>query len=1252
MNARELPGVVLAEGPRDPRMYDVDEDFRRVLIDMSALTVASGIRKDRFFHATSAAVGGRLDVVAGPGVPAHRFFRPGRTFRALARFSNSIGTDDVSPTVRGLTLRLIEDSGSDGDRGSEGGRGSDGDGGGDGDRGGDWTTAPGLLDLTFNTGECFFASTAEIFRRSFGTPRERQEVIGENPRVRSVIWDNIRNAGSYATYDLYSQVPQGFLDDNGRTWLARYRVRPLDEPCDPAPYDHGDALWPPDAPNEIGRPADDPRPPAVMRDGLRAQAADAGIRSVLQIQLHPLTDSAAENEAALDASRPWSGERYPWADLAHLVLDTVLDDDTVNRLRFDPALAPPELGIALARSPHSTASLNHLRALIYQATSYARLGLPTPVELAELLRPVVDRAPSRKPSDTAPATSAEAAPGSAPAAAAVDASATTEPRTVCVLGAGPTGLTTALELERAGHRVIVLEARDSVAGKCETVDVDGLPYDLGGHICTNRYEQTAALAQELGLATEDITPIRVIEAGTSGLVAQNASFFRRDVFQRYTRLRAEQFPRIGEPGLAHSAKALSAPLSAWLAEHDLHAMADSFGTGYTAGGYGHLHDDPPALYFVKYAEMTGLMYGNKLLGHPGAFTITGGFASLWQRIADRLTDLRLGVRVRSIRRSTSGVRIEADGMTVEADDLVLTVPIDQVLPVLDATDAERDLASRIRYQPYDTVLCTAQGLPRSGFFFVESNAQGARAPGRSVAFHHRHPAADVYTCYTYRDEALDEDTLTGLLREDIEELGGRLQDVHLRRGWPFMPSFDSADLASGILDRLEELQGERHTYHAGSLQAYDLVESNVAYARDLVRRHFTPRTAGTGERTAPGGSTPDVRTARSGPITAAELTDWMTDRLAEELRLPAAEIDPHGPLEDLGLDSMAVAAVQAQLSDLLGFGIPQTVFFEQPTLAAVASYLADASAGADADGTRPASATPAVHQLPPHVLPLTPARPFFCVGGLGSSAAYLRHLARALGDTRPCYALQLPGLDGTQDPLDDVEEIARLFVEDVRRIQPHGPYRLGGHSSGGVFAYEMACRLRDMGEQVVQVVLLDSYVSVAGQPVPEDNDMAALGEMLLLRHMWCAAEDTCTCKVDYSRPLEEQGQAVAATLGAPDPDTAEKFLTTVLEVYQGGIRAIAVHTPRPSDIPVTLLKPVGGAGRTTPLRNLLQLDAPLNGWEHVKTGGLTVVPVTGDHVTLLAEPHVRDVAACVRTVLGDGPGFVSHHPGNGTGSLE
>ena len=411
------------------------------------------------------------------------------------------------------------------------------------------------------------------------------------------------------------------------------------------------------------------------------------------------------------------------------------------------------------------------------------------------------------------------------------------PRRVIVIGAGPGGLTAARELERAGHRVTVLEEQDTVAGKCRSLEVGGLAHDLGGHICTNRYERTARLIDELGVRTERTTRYRILDVERRTASRQAMSFLRDPAFRRYRALREREFARIAEPGLAHSARALAAPVADWIAEHRLQSMAASFGPGYTAAGYGYLDDDVPALYFVKYAEMTGLLSpGPELLGHEGAFTVAGGFATLWRRVAAQLADVRCGVRVTSVERRADGVRVLTDAGPLAADDLVLAVALDRILPALDATAEERDLAGRVRSNAYHTTVATASGLPDNAFYFLAPHTAHRTARGHCVSYHHRYPDSDVRTFYSYGRP----DDVAALLRQDVARLGGDLEEVHLHQPWSFMPHFGSDDLADGALDRLDALQGRARTCYTGGLPAFELVECTVAHAQDLVRRHFPP----------------------------------------------------------------------------------------------------------------------------------------------------------------------------------------------------------------------------------------------------------------------------------------------------------------------------------------------------------------------------------------------------------------------------
>jgi thioesterase domain-containing protein len=58
-------------------------------------------------------------------------------------------------------------------------------------------------------------------------------------------------------------------------------------------------------------------------------------------------------------------------------------------------------------------------------------------------------------------------------------------------------------------------------------------------------------------------------------------------------------------------------------------------------------------------------------------------------------------------------------------------------------------------------------------------------------------------------------------------------------------------------------------------------------------------------------------------------------------------------------------------------------------------------------------------------------------------------------------------------PLKKIEDLARLYVASMREIQPRGPYNLAAMCSGGFIALEMCSQLREAGQEIGRLILLD-----------------------------------------------------------------------------------------------------------------------------------------------------------------------------------
>src|SRR5205814_9685647 len=106
------------------------------------------------------------------------------------------------------------------------------------------------------------------------------------------------------------------------------------------------------------------------------------------------------------------------------------------------------------------------------------------------------------------------------------------------------------------------------------------------------------------------------------------------------------------------------------------------------------------------------------------------------------------------------------------------------------------------------------------------------------------------------------------------------------------------------------------------------------------------------------------------------------------------------------------------------------------------------------------------HLVPMHAGQGGDKTPFFLVAGMFGNVLNLRHLAHLLGNERRFFGLQALGLYGTHKPHETFEEMAADYLAEVRRVQPTGPYLLGGFSGGGITAYEMARELVQAGQEV------------------------------------------------------------------------------------------------------------------------------------------------------------------------------------------
>jgi amino acid adenylation domain-containing protein len=309
-----------------------------------------------------------------------------------------------------------------------------------------------------------------------------------------------------------------------------------------------------------------------------------------------------------------------------------------------------------------------------------------------------------------------------------------------------------------------------------------------------------------------------------------------------------------------------------------------------------------------------------------------------------------------------------------------------------------------------------------------------------------------------------------------------------------------------------------------------------------------------------------------------------------------------------GTSALALKAV-ARLEHELGLDLPMQAFFAAPTVAGIAASIGQ-SFSADA----------------PVVARLREGRaerpPLHCLFGV----TLYQDLALELADDRPVFGMHVPVryVPG-RDPYPTLERIGGRYVELIRRYQPHGPYHLLGLCFGGIVAYEVASQFVALGEPVDSVTIIDAVLPPA---MCVDRVQRWLGFAARVRQRPEELARVARQKLEQLRglpllrgffpiPPAEAGPPRPSDLPVDGPEADAIAARFAAHVGKLPARLLVVRATRePWPAWVTIAPDQGWAGRAD---NVVVCDVPAN------------------HLGVLREPHVRQLARAVSEISAGSP---------------
>ncbi|MBU0729754.1 MAG: acyltransferase domain-containing protein, partial [Proteobacteria bacterium] len=341
------------------------------------------------------------------------------------------------------------------------------------------------------------------------------------------------------------------------------------------------------------------------------------------------------------------------------------------------------------------------------------------------------------------------------------------------------------------------------------------------------------------------------------------------------------------------------------------------------------------------------------------------------------------------------------------------------------------------------------------------------------------------------------------------------------------------------------------------------------------------------------------------------------------------DIGIHDSFFDIGGNSLNGVRVFTHIYEDFGLRIPLATLFSAPTIELLARVIRQESfdrswsslVEIQASGTKP---------------------PFFCIHSEGGNIVEYYPLSKHCGTDQPFYGIQARGLSGEQIEGTSVREMARHYLEDIRKKQPSGPYFLGGFCLGGLIAFEMTRQLEAVGEKVAFLGMISTstpahvtgikpgiswaqknYYSWKERLDYEFSNLSVLGLQEKIRYI----RDRFTrLSLHFRYYYESIAEDVSGAFNLGEYKHSRIYNLEQLGKVQH--KAFRSYVPHPViHTPITLIRP----SRQPYVRN----DDLNLGWEGLSAGGITTYEINCFHKNILKEPHAVQLADILRKCLDD-----------------
>ncbi|HEY5327380.1 MAG TPA: amino acid adenylation domain-containing protein [Mucilaginibacter sp.] len=316
----------------------------------------------------------------------------------------------------------------------------------------------------------------------------------------------------------------------------------------------------------------------------------------------------------------------------------------------------------------------------------------------------------------------------------------------------------------------------------------------------------------------------------------------------------------------------------------------------------------------------------------------------------------------------------------------------------------------------------------------------------------------------------------------------------------------------------------------------------------------------------------------------------------------------------LGGRSLVAVQIMARIEKLTGKRLPLATLFEHATIEKLALRL-----HVDAKSITWDSLVP--------IKPKGSKMPLYIVHGAGLNVLLFNALAMNMDEEQPVYGLQAKGLNGIDEPLDVMEEIAGNYISEILVQNPNGPFALAGYSLGGTIAYEMAHQLIDMGKEVKMLAVFDTYADQTDiyDPFFKRNYKRISLFMMKLLYSFVLFYEDPKRAIEYKTVIIKRMIIRLVWKLKGKEVKREGFFAYDNEIDEASAKAKRNYYQKPLNITVDLFR--------AKKKTFYMADFDYLGWCRFALKGVNVHDIPGEHNTIFAPPNDEQFAIVLQQCL-------------------